>query len=80
MDDSWAGARQNWRKSAVLTLARGLRSGQGMSMETAVGRWLAFAAHPCAAWRLRPETRALLLGTYFAAGYLGTLLLLVARN
>lgn len=48
-----------------------------MSLETALGRWLAFVVHPCAAWRIRPETRALVVGTYFGAGYLGTLLVLM---
>lgn len=48
-----------------------------MTVETAIGRWLACSVHPQAAWRvLRPRGRAILVGTYFGAGYLATLTLL----
>jgi hypothetical protein len=50
-----------------------------MRLETALGWWLACTVHPHAAWRrLRPAGRALLVGTYFGAGYLGGLLALAA--
>jgi hypothetical protein len=52
---------------------------RGMRLETALGWWLACTVHPHAAWRrLRPAGRALLVGTYFGAGYLGGLLALAA--
>ena len=48
-----------------------------MVVETAIGRWLACSVHPCAAWRrMRRRGRAILVGTYFGAGYLATLALL----
>lgn len=51
-----------------------------MTVETALGWWLACTVHPQAAWRrLRPAGRALLVGTYFGAGYVGALMLLLAR-
>ena len=50
-----------------------------MTMDMALGWWLACTVHPQAAWRrLRPKGRALLVGTYFAAGYLAALTLLLA--
>lgn len=51
-----------------------------MTLETALGWWVACAVHPHAAWRaLRPAGRALLIGTYFSFGYIGALLVLFAR-
>jgi hypothetical protein len=51
----------------------------GMSFEIALGRWLACVVHPEAAWRrLRLRGRAVLVATYMGAGYVGTLLLLLA--
>ena len=51
-----------------------------MSFEIAAGRWLACVVHPEAAWRrLRPRWRAALVATYIGAGYVGTLLVLLAR-
>jgi hypothetical protein len=50
-----------------------------MPLETLLGRGLAFCCHPCAAWRVLPRSRRLLLvGTYFAAAYLVTLLALLS--
>jgi hypothetical protein len=50
-----------------------------MTIAIVLGRWLAWSVHPRAAWiRLGPGGRAALLGTYFAAGYIATLALLVA--
>jgi hypothetical protein len=49
-----------------------------MALEIAIGRSLALAVHPCAAWRvLRPRGRALLVGVYFMAGYASGLTLLL---
>ena len=51
----------------------------GMTLETALGRWIACAAHPHAAWRILPATgRALLVGTYFGIGYVAALFVLMA--
>ena len=51
-----------------------------MTMERALGWWLACTVHPHAGWRaMRPSGRAVLLGTYFAAGYLVALTVLLAR-
>jgi hypothetical protein len=50
-----------------------------MTLETALGRWMACAAHPLIAWRVLPATgRALLIGTYFGLGYAGALVVLLA--
>jgi type II secretory pathway component PulM len=50
-----------------------------MSAEAAIGRWTAYVVHPQAAWRrLRPRGRALLVGTYVGAGYVGALIALIA--
>jgi hypothetical protein len=50
-----------------------------MTLERALGRWLACAVHPRAAWcSLRARGRAMLIATYFAAGYVGALLVLLA--
>ncbi len=49
-----------------------------MSVEIAVGRWMACAVHPEAAWRKsRARERALLVATYVGAGYLATLIVLI---
>jgi len=49
-----------------------------MSVEVAVGRWLACAVHPEAAWRKsRARERALLVATYIGAGYVATLIALI---
>jgi len=51
-----------------------------MRMERTLGWWLACTVHPQAAWRaLRPSGRALLIGTYFAAGYVSALSFLLSR-
>jgi hypothetical protein len=51
-----------------------------MRLDLAIGRWLACSVHPHAAWRAcGARGRALLVGTYFGAGYLATLALLAAR-
>jgi hypothetical protein len=50
-----------------------------VTIETAIGRWLACSAHPEAAWRvMRLRGRALLVGTYFGAAYLAALVLLLS--
>ena len=50
-----------------------------MTVEAALGWWLACTVHPHAAWRrLQPAGRALLVGTYFGAGYAAALMLLLA--
>ena len=47
--------------------------------EFVVGRWMAFCAHPVCTWRLRSKAvRALLVTSYFAAGYTGMLVALLA--
>lgn len=52
-----------------------------MSVEVAVGRWLACAVHPEAAWRKsRTRVRALLVATYLGAGYLATLIVLLTAR
>ncbi len=49
-----------------------------MTIETAIGRWLACSVHPQAAWRvMRLRGRALLVGTYFGAAYLAALTMLL---
>jgi len=49
-----------------------------MSVEIALGRWMACAVHPQAAWRKsRARERALLVATYVGAGYLATLVALI---
>jgi len=51
-----------------------------MTVERALGWWLACAVHPHAAWRaLRIRGRVVLVGTYFWAGYLGALVVLFSR-
>jgi hypothetical protein len=52
-----------------------------MSFDIALGRWLAWTVHPEAAWRrLRLRGRAVLVATYVGAGYVATLLALLAVN
>lgn len=49
-----------------------------MSIETVIGRGLAFYAHPMAAWRrLPPSGRVLLVGGYAAGSYITVLSLLL---
>jgi hypothetical protein len=49
-----------------------------VTIETAIGRWLACSVHPQAAWRvMRLRGRALLVGTYFGAAYVAALTLLL---
>jgi hypothetical protein len=51
-----------------------------VTADVVIGRTLACCAHPAAAWRrLTFSGRALVVGTYFAASYLGVLLALFAR-
>jgi hypothetical protein len=48
-----------------------------MSWDIAIGRWLALCLHPVCAWRVRSTTtRAVVVTSYFAAGYLAALLTL----
>jgi len=52
-----------------------------MTWDIAFGRWLALCAHPICAWRVRSRrARALVVTTYFAAGYVAALLVLMVRN
>jgi hypothetical protein len=49
-----------------------------MSAEILIGRWLAFCAHPAAAWRvLPPSGRCLVAVSYAAASYAASLSLLL---
>ena len=51
-----------------------------MNADVVIGRTLACCFHPAAAWRRMPASgRVLVVGTYFAAGYLGVLTVLLAR-
>jgi hypothetical protein len=51
-----------------------------MTWDLALGRWLAFCVHPVLAWRLRsPRVRAVVVTTYFTAGYIGVLTALLVR-
>lgn len=51
-----------------------------MTVERALGWWMACTVHPHAAWRtLRPRGRALLIGIYVGVGYVTALILLLAR-
>jgi hypothetical protein len=49
-----------------------------MSWEVLLGRALALCAHPAAAWRAR-RGRAVIVGAYFTAGYIGMLLALLIK-
>ena len=52
-----------------------------MSLEVALGRWMACAVHPAAAWRKsRARERALLVATYVGAGYVATLIGLITAR
>jgi hypothetical protein len=52
----------------------------GMSADIVIGRTLACCVHPAAAWRrLSAAGKALIVGTYFVVGYLGVLVLLLAK-
>jgi hypothetical protein len=47
--------------------------------EIVVGRWLAVCAHPVCAWRRHgTSARFLVVTSYFAAGYVGVLGVLLA--
>jgi hypothetical protein len=51
-----------------------------MSLEAALGRWLAFCVHPYSAWRrLSRSGRLLLVSSYFGAAYVIVLGLLLGR-
>jgi len=48
-----------------------------MTVEVVLGRSLAYAIHPSAAWRhLQPAGRAALVAAYFGASYAGALVAL----
>jgi hypothetical protein len=52
-----------------------------MTWDIALGRWLALCLHPICAWRMRSKTiRALVVTSYFAAGYGAALLGLMIRS
>jgi len=52
-----------------------------MTVDMALGRWMAWVVHPQAAWRrLHPHGRAVLIGTYFGVGYLGGLVILIVSR
>ena len=56
--------------SREVWLAAILPSACAMAPELVLGRWLAFCAHPIAAWRLLPLTgRCLIALSYAAVGY-----------
>jgi hypothetical protein len=49
-----------------------------MSTDVLFGRWLAFCAHPTAAWRVLPLSgRVLLAGSYALASYVTALVALM---
>lgn len=49
-----------------------------MSPEIVLGRWLAFLAHPTAAWRvLPPAGRCLLAASYAAGSFVASLTVLL---
>lgn len=51
-----------------------------MTADIVIGRTLACCAHPAAAWRrLSTSGKALILGAYFLIGYVGVLLVLLAK-
>jgi hypothetical protein len=51
-----------------------------MPLDIALGRWLAFCAHPVCAWRVRSTAaRAMIVTSYFTAGYVGGLVALLLR-
>jgi hypothetical protein len=52
----------------------------GMTADIVIGRTLACCAHPAAAWRrLSGSGKALIVGAYFLVGYIGVLLVLLAK-
>lgn len=58
-----------------------IASHRSMSLEIALGRWMACAVHPAAAWRKsRARERALLIATYAGAGYVATLIALITAR
>ena len=58
-----------------------IASTTSMSLEVALGRWMACAVHPAAAWRKsRARERALLVATYVGAGYVATLIGLITAR
>jgi hypothetical protein len=60
-------------------LDRTLPLSNGMTPEIALGRWLAFCAHPSAAWRILPPLgRGLLAATYAAASFVVSLAALLS--
>jgi hypothetical protein len=64
--------------SLKVWLAAFLPSACAMAPELVLGRWLAFCAHPVAAWRLLPLSgRCLIALSYAAAGYAAAFLGLV---
>lgn len=51
-----------------------------MTIDTIIGRTLAYCMHPAAAWRIVSlRGRAAILGAYAAAGYIGVLVALLSR-
>jgi hypothetical protein len=63
--------------ATFLRRKRGVRA--PLSWDIALGRWLALCVHPICAWRVRRAViRALVVLSYFAAGYLGVLAALLA--
>ena len=51
-----------------------------MTADVVIGRTLACCAHPAAAWRrLSPSGKALIIGAYFLVGYVGVLVVLLAK-
>lgn len=57
---------------------RGLPVRQSMAFDIAFGRWLAFCAHPVAAWRLLPvRGRLLLAASYAGVSYVLSLAVLL---
>ena len=52
---------------------------QRIAWDIALGRWMAFCAHPVCAWRVRSTpVRALVVTAYFAASYIGVLVALLS--
>jgi hypothetical protein len=67
--------------SACAGLAAFLPFHATMTWDIALGRWLALCLHPICAWRMRSKTiRALVVTSYFAAGYVSALLVLMIRS
>lgn len=51
-----------------------------MTADIVIGRTLACCANPAAAWRrLSASGKALIVGAYFLVGYIGVLLVLLAK-